>query len=92
MRPEDSTTSKDEPVRQRVPLALVPDRELLLLRRLRLPSRLAGRVRQELELRRGSDRSGPRIAVTAMDVLEALETASVTVPETASPEALEAAS
>lgn len=52
-----------------IPLPLLPDSTLALLRRLRLPRGLARRVRREVELRRGSDRSGPRWPVETAEWL-----------------------
>jgi hypothetical protein len=42
-------------------LPLLPDRQLVLLACLRLPWRVRRAVFDELELRDGSDRSGPRL-------------------------------
>jgi hypothetical protein len=64
---------RTQPSTRRVPPALLPDGTLALLRYLRLPRRLRLRVLRELDVRRGSDRSGPRLPIRAEDWLHSLE-------------------
>ncbi len=46
-----------------VPVPYLPDNALAILARLRLPGRLRWRLLREIDLRRGSDRSGPRLPI-----------------------------
>jgi hypothetical protein len=56
-----------------VPIALLPDGVVAVGRRLRLPERLRRRLRHEAALRRGSDRSGPRVRISTAAWLLSLE-------------------
>jgi hypothetical protein len=66
-----------QPHHRPVPLPFVEDGALALLARLRLPLKLRRRVLRELDLRRGSDRSGPRLPLDAADYLAHLESATL---------------
>jgi hypothetical protein len=57
------------------PAAMLPDETLALLCHLNLSSRHLQALRREMDLRRGSDRSGPRLAIRADEYLRMLDEA-----------------
>lgn len=59
--------------RHSIPIPLLPDQTVALMLRLTLDRRLRRRFYREAEIRRGSDRSGPRIPVAADEWLAAQE-------------------